>query len=179
MYTFPNLEPVSCSMSVSKRCFLTRIQVSQETSKVVSWRTLHSLLWSTQRLELSQWSRFFFLELPCFFYDPAYVGNLISGSSAFSKSSLYIWKFSGHVLLKPSLKDFEDYLASMWNEYNCVVVWTFFGISLLCDCNENWPVPVLWLLLSFPNLLTYWVQHFHTHHLSGFEIALLEFHHLH
>ena len=54
-----------------------------------------------------------FLELFCFFYDPTDVGNLISGSSAFSKSSLNIWKISVHVLLKPSLKDFENYLASM------------------------------------------------------------------
>ena len=54
-----------------------------------------------------------FLEFPCFFYDPVNVGNLISGSSAFSKSSLYIWKFSVHVLLKPSMKDFENCLASM------------------------------------------------------------------
>ena len=54
-----------------------------------------------------------FLELSCFFDDPADVGNLISGSFAFSKSSLYIWKFSVHVLLKPSLKYFEHYLASV------------------------------------------------------------------
>ena len=54
-----------------------------------------------------------FLELSCSLDDPADVGNLISGSSAFSKSSLYIWKFLVHVLLKPSLKDFEHYLASM------------------------------------------------------------------
>ena len=54
-----------------------------------------------------------FLEFPCFYYDPADVGNLISGSFVFSKSSLYIWKFSVHILLKPSLKDFEHYLASM------------------------------------------------------------------
>ena len=54
-----------------------------------------------------------FLEFPCFFYNPTKVGNLISGSSAFSKSSLYIWKFLVYVLLKPSLKDFEHYLASM------------------------------------------------------------------
>ena len=54
-----------------------------------------------------------FLELSCFFYDPADVGNLISGSSAFSKSSLYIWKFLAHVLLKPSLKDFEHDLTSV------------------------------------------------------------------
>jgi len=54
-----------------------------------------------------------FLEFSCFFYDPTDVGNLISGSSAFSKSSLNIWKFSVHVLLKPSLEDFEYDLASM------------------------------------------------------------------
>ena len=54
-----------------------------------------------------------FLEFPCLFYDPKDVGNLISDSSAFSKSSLYIWNFSVHILLKPSLKDFEHYLASM------------------------------------------------------------------
>ena len=65
------------------------------------------------------------------------VGSLISGSSAFSKSSLNIWKFSVHILLKPSLKDFKHYLASMWNKYNCVVVWTFFGIAFLWDWNEN------------------------------------------
>jgi len=54
-----------------------------------------------------------FLEFLCFLYDLMKVGNLISSTSAFSKSSLYIWKFSVHVLLKPSLKDFEHYLASM------------------------------------------------------------------
>ena len=54
-----------------------------------------------------------FLELTCFFCDPAVVGNLISGSSALSKSSLNIWKFSVHILLKHSLENFEDYLASM------------------------------------------------------------------
>ena len=54
-----------------------------------------------------------FLELSCFFYDPTDVGNLIAGSSAFSKSSLNIWKFTVHVLLKPDLEDFEHYFASM------------------------------------------------------------------
>ena len=79
-----------------------------------------------------------FLEFPCFSYDPADVGNLISGSSAFSESSLYIWKFLIHILQKPSLKDFEHNLTSMWNEHNCMVVWTFFGIALLWDWNESW-----------------------------------------
>ena len=54
-----------------------------------------------------------FLELSCFFNDPMDVGNLISGSSAFSKSSLNIWKFTVHVLLKPGLKNFEHYFASI------------------------------------------------------------------
>ena len=59
-----------------------------------------------------------FVEFPCFLYDPVDVGNFLSGSSAFSKSSLYIWKFSVHILLKPSFKDFERNRASMWNERN-------------------------------------------------------------
>ena len=101
----------------------------------------------------------FFLELACFLHDPMHVGNLIFGSSASLKPTLKIWKFSVHVLLKPSLKDFEHNLASMWNEYNSTVVWTFFGIALLWDWKENWHFPILWPLLSFPNLLTYWVQH--------------------
>ena len=54
-----------------------------------------------------------FLKLSCFFDDPADVGNLISGSSAFSKSSLNIWKFTLHVLLKPGLENFEHYFASV------------------------------------------------------------------
>ena len=54
-----------------------------------------------------------FLEFFCFFYDPTDVDNLISGSSAFSKSSLNIWKFTDHVLFKPRLENFEHYFASM------------------------------------------------------------------
>ena len=111
-----------------------------------------------------------FLELSYFLDDPVDVGNLISGSSAFFifffsaffKTSLNIWKFMVHVLLKPGLENFEHYFTSMWDEYNCAVVWAFFGISFLWDWNENWPFPVLWPLLSFPNLLVYWVKHFNS-----------------
>ena len=63
-----------------------------------------------------------FLELFCFLCDPRNVGNFISGSSAFSKLRLYILKFSVHVLLKPSLKDFEHNLTRMLNEHNCMIV---------------------------------------------------------
>ena len=93
------------------------------------------------------------LEFSCFFYDPTDVGNLISGSFAFPKSSLNIWKFTVHVLLKPGLENFEHCFASVWDEYNCVVVWAFFGIAFPWVWNENWPFPVLWPLLSFPNML--------------------------
>ena len=63
-----------------------------------------------------------FLELSCFFNDPADVGNLISGSSAFSKTSLNIGKFSVHILLEPGLENFEHYFTSVRDECNCVVV---------------------------------------------------------
>ena len=79
-----------------------------------------------------------FLELSCFFDDPADVGNLISGSSAFSKTSLNIRKFMVHILLKPGLENFEHYFTSVWDECNCAVVWAFFSIAFLWDWNENW-----------------------------------------
>ena len=103
-----------------------------------------------------------FLEFSCLFCDPTDVGNLISGPSAFSKTSLNIWKITVHVLLKLGLKNFEHYFTSMWDKCKCAVVWSFFGIAFLWDWNENWPFPVLWPLLSFPNLLAYWVQHFYS-----------------
>ena len=156
-------------MSGSNCCFLTCIQIFQEADKVV-WYS--HLVQNFPQLTVIHTVKGFsivneaevdvFLEFSWFFYDLIDVGNLISGSSAFSKSSLNIWKFSFHVLLKPSLENFEHYFASVWDECNCVVVWAFFGISLLEDWNENWPFPVLWPLLSFPNLLAYWVQHFHS-----------------
>ena len=91
----------------------------------------------------------FFWNSLLLFCDPADVGNLISGSSAFSKTRLNIWNFMVHVLLKPGLENFEHYFTSMWNECNCAVVWAFFGIAFLWDCNENLPFQVLWPLLEF------------------------------
>ena len=162
----PNLEPVLCSMSGSNYCFLTFTQTSQEAGKVVWYSHFfknfpvccdpHSQrLWHKAEIDV-------FLELSCFLYDPVDVGNSISGYSAFSKTSLNIWKFTVHVLLKPGLENFEHYFASVWNECNCAIVWVFFGIAFLWDWNENWPFPVLWPLLSFSDLLAYWVQHFHS-----------------
>ena len=113
----------------------------------ISLRIFHRLLWWIAVKGFSVISEAevdVFLEFYCFFHDPVDAGNLISGLSAFSKSSLYIWKFSVHILLMASLKDFEHYFASMRNECNCVVVWTFFGIALFWDWNENWLFSVLW-----------------------------------
>ena len=169
MYSFSYLEPVCCSMSSSNCCFLTCIQIFQEAGQVVWY--FHLFQNFPQFVMIHTGKGFgivnkaevdVFLELSCFFDDPADVGNLISGSSAFSKTSLNIWKFTIHVLLKPGLENFEHYFTSVWDECNCAVVWAFFGIAFLWDWNEIWPFPVLWPLLSFPDLLAYWVQHFHS-----------------
>ena len=77
------------------------------------------------------------------------VGNLISASSAFSKSSLYIWKFLIQVLLNPSLKDFVYNLISMGSEHNCLVVWISFSTTLLWNWDENRTFPVLWPSWAF------------------------------
>ena len=169
MYSFSYLEPVCWSMSSSNCCFLTCIQVSQEAGQVVWYSHLFQdfpqfiVIHTVEGFGIVNKAEIdVFLELSCFFNDPADVGSLISGSSAFSKTSLNIWKFMVHILLKPGLENFEHYFTSMWDECNCVVVWAFFGSAVLWDWNENWPFPVPWPLLSFPNLLAYWVQHFHS-----------------
>ena len=100
-----------------------------------------------------------FLELSCFYHDPEDVGNLISGSSAFSKTSLNIREFIVHILLKPGLENFEHYFTSMWDECNCAVVWAFFCIAFLWNWNENWPFPVLWPLMSFPSEAGYYLAY--------------------
>ena len=156
-------------MSSSNSCFLTCIQISQEAGQVVWYSHLFQnfpqfiVIHTVKGFGIVNKAEIdVFLELSWFFHDPADVGNLISGSSAFSKASFNIWKFMVHVLLKPGLENFEHYFTSVWDECNCVVVWAFFGIAFLWDWNEKWPFPVLWPLLSFPNLLAYWVKHFHS-----------------
>ena len=169
MYSSCYLESVCCSISSSHCCFLTCVQISQESGMVV-WYS-HLLKNFPQFVVIHTVKGFgivnkvevdVFLELSCFFSDLTDVGNLISGSSDFSKSSLNIWKFLVHILLKPLLENFEHYFTSVWDECNCAVVWTFFGIAFPWDWNEHCPFPVLWPLLSFPNMLPYCVQHFHS-----------------
>ena len=150
-------------------CFLTWIHISQEAGQVI-WYSY--LLKNFPQFAVIHIVKVFgivnkaevdvFLEISCFFSDPTEIGNLISGSSTFSKHSLCIWKFRVHMFLKPGLENFEHYFASTWDECNCAVVWAFFGIAFLWNWNENGPFPVLWPLLSYPNLLAYWVQHFHS-----------------
>ena len=74
-------------------------------------------------------------------------------------STCYLWLFWWWPFW---LENFEHYFASVWDVCNCAIVWTFFGIVFLCNWNENWPFPVLQPLLSFPNVLVYWVQPFHS-----------------
>jgi len=156
-------------MSDSNCCFLTCIQISQEAGQLVWYSHLFQnfpqfvVIHTVKGFSIVNEAEVdVFLEFLCFLIDPADVGNLSSDSSAFSKSSLNIWKFLVPVLLMPSLENFAHYFASVWDECNYAVAWAFFGIAFLWDWNENWPFPVLWPLLSFANLLAYWVQHFHS-----------------
>ena len=157
-------------MSSSNCCFLTCIQISQEAGQVV-WYS-HLLKNFPQFIVIHTVKGFgtvnkaeidVFLELSSFFHDPADVDNLISGSSSFSKSSLSIWKFTVHVLLKPGLENFERYFASVWDECNCAVLWAFSGFAFLWDWNENWPFLVLWPLLfsKFAGILSTALSHHH------------------
>ena len=119
-----------------------------------------------------------FLEFSCFFHDPVDAGNLISGSSAFSKTSLNIWKFTVHVLLKPGLENFEHYFTSVRWVQLCS------SLSILWHCLS---LGLEWKLTFSSRVVTAEFSKFagilsaalSQHHLSGFEIAQLEFHHLH
>ena len=126
-------------MSGSNCCFLTCIQISQEAGKVVWYSHLLKsfpqfvVIYMSNCGLVNKADIDAFLVFSCFFYDPTDVGNLISGS----KSSLNIWMFTLHILLKPGLENFEHYFASMWDECNSLVVWAFFGIAFLWDWNET------------------------------------------
>ena len=140
--------------------FLTCIQVSQEACQVVWYSHLSQnfpqfiVIHTVKGFGIVNKAEIdVFPELSCVFNDPVDVGNLISGSSAFSKSSFHIWKFSVHVLLKPSLENFEHYFASVWDECSCAVVWTFFalpffGIGVKTDlfqsCGPGWVFQICW-----------------------------------
>ena len=137
MYSFPDLELVCCSMSSSNCCFLTYIQVSQEAGQVVWYSHLFQnfpqfiVIHIVKGFDVVNKAVDVFLKLSCFFDDPTDVGNLISGSSAFSKSSLNNWKFMVHVLLKPGLENFEHYFQFSSVQSSSVAQ----SCSTLCDPN--------------------------------------------
>ena len=123
---------------------------------LISLRIFHSKLWSTQSKVLTQsmkkklvffWNSFAFSMIQ----QMLDIWSLVPLPFQNPTCCIAKWtKFLVHILLKPSLKDFEHNLASMWNEHNCMIVWTFFSIYLIWNWNENWPFPVLWPLLCFP-----------------------------
>ena len=146
-------------MPGSNCCFFTCIQVSQESGQVVwyfllfknfpQFVVIHTVkgFGIVNKAEVDV-----FLELSCFLMIQ-WNGNLISGSSAVSKSSLNIWKFTSHVLLKPGLENFDLYFLSVWDECNCVVVWAFlalpfYGIEMKTDlfhsCGHCWVFQICW-----------------------------------
>ena len=147
-------------MSSSNCCFLTCIHISQEAGQVVwysyffqnfpHFNVIHTVkgFGIVNKAEIDV-----FLELSCFFNDPADVGDLIFGSSAFSKSSLNMRKFMVHVLLKPGFENFEHYFSSMWDDCSCVVVWAFFALpffgigtktDLFQSCGHCWVFQICW-----------------------------------
>ena len=170
-------------MSTSNCCFLTCI--SQEASQVVwyfhlfqnfpQFIVIHTVkgIGIVNKAEIDV-----FLELSCFLRDPADVGSLISGSSASSKTILNIWEFTVHVLLKPGLENFEHHFTSVWSECNYVVVWGLWHcLSLGLERKLTFSSPVA--TTEFSKLAGILSAALSQHHLSGFERAQLEFHHLH
>ena len=164
MYSFSYLEPVCCSMSSSNCCFLTCIQISQEAGQVVWYSHLFQnfpqfvVIHTVKGFGIVNKAKIdVFLELACFFHDPMDVGNLpfqnpawTSGSSQFTYCWSLAWRLLSITLLVGEMSVIVQYFEHS-------LVSPFFGTGM-----KNWPLPVLWPLLSFPNLLTYWVQHFHS-----------------
>ena len=135
MYSFPDLEVVPCPVltcfftCVDQCCFLTCIQLSWEAGQVVWYSHLFQnfpqfiVIHTVKGFGIvNKAEKDVFLEFSCFFDDPAEVGNLNSGFSTFSKTSLNIWKFTVHLLLKPGLENFDHYFASVRDKCNFAIV---------------------------------------------------------
>ena len=170
-------------MSGTNCCFLTCKQISQEAGQVVWYSHLlknflqFAVIYTVKGFGVVNKAEVdVFLEFSCFFYDPTDVGNLISGSSSFSKSSLNI---SVHILLKLSLENFEHYFASVWNECKLCgslhILWHCPSLGLKWKLTFSSPVATA-EFSKFARILSAALSQ---HRLSGFEIAQLEFHHFH
>ena len=173
-------------MSSSNCCFLTCIQVSQEAGQVVWYSHLFQNF--PQFIVIHRVKGFgivnkaeidVFLELACIFCDPANVGNLLSDSSAFSKTSLNIRKFMVHILLKPGLENFEHYFTSVWDEWvqfcgSFRILWHCLSLELEWKLSFSSPAATA-EFSKFTGILSAALSQ---HQLSGFETAQLEFRHL-
>ena len=150
-YSFPNLEPVCHSMSSSNCCFLTCIQISQEPGQVVWYshlckdfpqfvviHTVKDFGFVVNKAEVDV-----FLEFSWFFFDPTDVGNFITGSSAFLKSSLNLCNFSVHVLLKPSLENFENFEWGPREAFWWLQLQRVSDYSLMRDSEPDHPAKLL------------------------------------
>ena len=172
-------------MSSSNCCFLTCIQISQEAGQVVWYSHLFQNFPQFIVIHIvkdfgivNKAEIYIFLELSHFFDDPADVGNFISGSSAFSKTSvniwsswfMYCWSLAWRIL-SITLLACEMSAIVWWFEHSLALL--FFGIGMQTDLFQSCGH------LSFPNLLAYCIQHFNSIIFLGFEIAHLELHHLH
>ena len=171
-------------MFSSNCCLLTWIQISQESDQVAWYSHLlknfpqfvviHTVKGSSI---VNEAKVDVFLEFSYFFYNKTDVGNLISGSFVFSKSSLNIWKISVHVLLNPRLENFRHYFSRVLDECNCVFEHSLALPFLRLEWKLTFSSPVTTAeLSSFADILSAALSQ---HHLLGFEIAQLEFHHLH
>ena len=176
-------------MSSSNCCFPTCIQISQEAGQVVWYSHVFQnfpqfiVIHTVKGFGIVKAEVDVFLKLSCFFDDTMDVGDLISGFSAFSKSSLNIWKFTVHILLKPGLENFEHYFASshlIWVRWvqlcgSLIILWHCLSLGLEWKLTFISPVATA-EFFKFTGMLSaaLWQYHF-----LGFEIAQLEFHHFH
>ena len=171
-------------MSGSNCCFLTCVQIPQEAGKVVLYSHLFK---NFPQFAVTHAVKGFgvvnkaevdvFLELSCFFDNSTDVGDLISGSSAFSKSSLNIWNFMVHVLLKPGLENFEHYWHVRWVQLcsSLSLLWLCLSLGLEWKLTFSSPVATP----EFSKFAGIFSAALSQHHLSGFEIVQVEFNNLH
>ena len=169
-------------MSDSNCCFLTCIQIPLKTDKAVWYSHL-----------LKNFSQFILIQTVKGFsvVSEAEAKFFFWNSLAFSMIQQILAIWSQVLLLTWNLActSSSSWFMNSWNQAHYIlsiillpVAWTILGIALFWEWNENWPFPVLWPQLSFPNLLTYGVQHYNSiifHHLVGFEVAQVDFHHIH
>ena len=170
-------------MSSSNCCFLTCRQISQEAGKVIWYSHLLKnfpqfvVIYTVKDFGIVNKTKIdVFSGILLLFNDPADVGNFISGSSAFSKSSLNIWKFTVHVLFKPGLENFEHYFTRKWVQLcgSLSILWHWLSLGLEWKLTFSSPVATV-EFSKFAGILSAALSQ---HHLLGFDIAQLEFHHL-